>query len=275
MGVGGYIALALVLVEVMLIAFLVTQKTNVRLFLAASITVFVFTGFFWIDNRVIKITIHRIGTIQAAADLANRYVQEIRNIKEDVERQRQVVNVVATEAQATDQVINELTKKNIEAADQLQSIKKQLEQAQNLNHKLQQEQEYIFLAKYNVLGLFGLAMPPLVEHSALNNIIGAYIHHEPNGEFHWDCTPEALKAYTESIKAESNFPFAYYYRGSCARKDNTGDWQNDMATARAILNITTHIPGHNANHDAVLKWIDTGNMGRPYVVPPRDKTVIP
>jgi len=98
MGVGGYIALALVLVEVMLIAFLVTQKTNVRSFLAASIIVFVFTGFFWIDNRVIKITIHRIGTIQAAADLANRYVQEIRNIKEDVERQREVVNVVATAA---------------------------------------------------------------------------------------------------------------------------------------------------------------------------------
>ena len=217
------------------------------------------------DNRVTKITIPKIGTIEAAADIAKQYAQDISNIKADVERQKQVIDAVATAAHATDQVINELTKKNTQATDQLRQITEQLEQAQRLTHRLQQGQEYADAARYNPLGLFGLATPPLVEHSALNNILGPYVHHEPNNDFHWDCTPEALKAYTEATEFESKFPFAYFYRGSCERDSNTGDWQHDMVTARTILSITTQIPGHNANHDNVLKWIDIGNLGHPYM----------
>ena len=68
--VGGYVALALVLVEVALIFFLIKDKTSVGLFSAASIAIFPFAAFFWMDNRVTKITIpkcptqNRIGSVK-------------------------------------------------------------------------------------------------------------------------------------------------------------------------------------------------------------------
>jgi hypothetical protein len=71
-----------------------------------------------------------------------------------------------------------------------------------------------------------------------------------------------VKAYTEAIKLESKFPFAYYYRAGCEKAGNTGDWQRDVDAAGAILRITTQIPGHHANHDEVLKWIDAGDLGK-------------
>jgi hypothetical protein len=125
---------------------------------------------------------------------------------------------------------------------------------------LQRQQEYSNVARYNAFGLLGLANPPLVEHQPLNNILGSYLRGQNN--LSWDCTPEALNAYTEAIKLESKFPFAYYYRASCEKADNTGDWQLDLDTARTIFGITTQIPGHNVNHDEVLKWIEAGYLGK-------------
>lgn len=132
---------------------------------------------------------------------------------------------------------------------------------QNELRALQQKQEYSNMARYNAFGLLGLARAPLTEHSPLNKILGSYLHEVPNN-VQWDCIPEAVEAYTEAIKLESKFPFAYYYRAGCEKADNTGDWQHDLDTARIILRITTQIPGHHPNHDEVLKWIEAGDLGK-------------
>lgn len=122
------------------------------------------------------------------------------------------------------------------------------------------QQDYSSVSRYNAFGLLGLARPPLTEHSSLNNIIGNYLHEVPNNIV-WDCTPEAVKAYTQAIKFEPKFPFTYYYKAGCEKEGSAADWQHDLDTARTILKITTQIPGHHPHHDTVLQWIRAGNLG--------------
>jgi hypothetical protein len=46
-------------------------------------------------NRVTEITIASVGTIKTAANLATQYVDDIKNIKADVEQQRQEIAAAA------------------------------------------------------------------------------------------------------------------------------------------------------------------------------------
>jgi hypothetical protein len=154
-------------------------------------------------------------------------------------------------------VIKELAKKNDKATEQLQQVAEQLAQAKKLTEQLQEKLEYSNVARYSALGLLGLAGAGLKETSPLNEILGSYVHNDPNN-FHWDCTPGAMDAYTKAISLEAKFPFSYYYQGACNKANNIGDWQRDIETSRNILLITTQIPGHNANHDEILKLIDAG-----------------
>jgi hypothetical protein len=121
--------------------------------------------------------------------------------------------------------------------------------------QLQTRQEYSNVARYDALGLLGLAGVGLTEKSPLNDIFGRYVHNDPK-EFRFDCTPDAVNAYTAAIKLESKLPFPYYYRGACNMLNNVEGWQHDFDTAREILAITTQIPTHHVNHDQVLKLMD-------------------
>ena len=132
MEVGEYVALALVLVEVALIFFFVRGTTTKGAFITASFPIVFLAAFFWNGSRVTEITIASVGTIKTAATLATQYIDDIRNIKADVERQKQVIDAVATAAHATDRVITELSDKNDKAADQLRQVTEQLEEAKKL-----------------------------------------------------------------------------------------------------------------------------------------------
>ena len=142
-------------------------------------------------------------------------------------------------------------------ADQLGHVTEQFAQAKQLTDDLQKKQEYSNVARYGATGLLGWAGVGLKENSPLNKILGPYLHDDPNN-FHWDCTPEAITAYTEAIKSERKFPFPYYYRATCNKANNAGDWQRDVEIARNTLLITTQIPGHHVNHDEILEFIDAG-----------------
>lgn len=215
---------------------------------------------FWMADRVTELIIPNIGTIRAAADLASQYADEIKSIKADVDRQKQVIDFVAMAAHATDRVMTELTEKNAKATTQLQQVAEQLATAQQLTHEIQQRQEYAEVARLGLDGLLGLAGTGLKETTPLNNILGKYIHADPNTEVRTECTPEAQKAYTDAINLENKFPFSYYYRALCNQRTRSGDWQHDIDTARRILLITTQIPGHNKGHDELLKLLDTGKF---------------
>jgi hypothetical protein len=195
---GGYVALALLVVEVVLIFSLVRRKTTKGVFALVSLVILFAVAFFWMGDRVTEMTIRGIGTIKTAANLAAQYVEDIKNIKTDIEKQKQVITT------------------------RLKELTQQIDQAQQLTKQLKQQQEYSDVARHDAFGLLGLASPPLEEKSALNDIFGRYVHSDP-AEFRFDCTPEAISAYASAIAFDIKFPFPYYYRGICNKMNNTGD----------------------------------------------------
>ena len=84
---GRYVALALVVIEVLLIIFFVLGKTPKGSFIAASFPIVFLAGFFWMGGRVTEMTIAGVGTIKTAVDLATQYVADIKQIKAEVERE--------------------------------------------------------------------------------------------------------------------------------------------------------------------------------------------
>jgi cell division protein FtsB len=89
---NGYIAIALIAVLVVLIFSLVRGKTTKGVFTIVS-PVVVFTAiFFWMADRVTEMIIPGVGTIKTAATLATQYVEDIKNIKSDIEHQRAQIN---------------------------------------------------------------------------------------------------------------------------------------------------------------------------------------
>jgi hypothetical protein len=85
---GGYVAVALVIVEVVLVFFFARGKTAKTAFVMASFAIMFLAAFFWTGNRVTEITIASVGTIKTAANLATQYVEDIKNITADAERQK-------------------------------------------------------------------------------------------------------------------------------------------------------------------------------------------
>ena len=98
---GGYVAVALVVVEVVLVFFFARGKTTKTAFVIASFAIMFLAAFFWMGNRVTEITIASVGTIKTAANLATQYVEDIKNIKADAESQRKEVTA-AVEALKTE-----------------------------------------------------------------------------------------------------------------------------------------------------------------------------
>jgi hypothetical protein len=88
---GGYIAIALIAVEVVLIFSLMRGKTTKGVFGLVSPVIFFAAGFFWMGDRVTEMTIRGVGTIKTAVNIANQYVEDIRKIKADLEQQQQKI----------------------------------------------------------------------------------------------------------------------------------------------------------------------------------------
>jgi len=85
---GGYIAIALIAVEVVLIFSLVRGKTTKGVFAIVSPVILFAVAFFWMGDRVTEMTIRGVGTIKTAVNIANQYVEDIRIIKDDLEKQK-------------------------------------------------------------------------------------------------------------------------------------------------------------------------------------------
>jgi hypothetical protein len=126
--VGGYVAVALVVIEVVLVVFFARGKTTKTAFAMASLAIIFLAVFFWMGNRVTEITIASVGTIKTAANLATQYVEDIKNIKTDAERQRKEV----TEAL-------EMLKKEIEQARaETKNIKQRMADRVLSDHEIQE-----------------------------------------------------------------------------------------------------------------------------------------
>lgn len=86
---GRYIAIALIAVQVILIFSLVRGKTTKAVFAIVSPVIVFAAAFFWMGDRVTEMSIRGVGTIKTAVNAAQEYVEQIRLIKEDLEKQKQ------------------------------------------------------------------------------------------------------------------------------------------------------------------------------------------
>jgi hypothetical protein len=149
------------------------------------------------------------------------------------------------------------------ASSSLQAYKsrRRADHLQNEVAMLQQRQEYWDVSKLNAVGLTGIARFPLAEHSPINDLVAPHIKLEPH--FSVDCLPEAMTAFGTAIEMNDKFPFPYYYRALCNYANHRHVCQQDLEKAQFILSITTTIPGHNQNHDEVLKFIQADGANPP------------
>jgi hypothetical protein len=122
------------------------------------------------------------------------------------------------------------------------------------SHDLRNKVEYSEVARLDVFGTTGAAGPGLLERSPIKDIIGAYVHTD-GGQLRWECSTDAIDAFSLAMARNSKFPFPYYYRGSCLRAAQKVEWRADITKALEILEITTQIPGHHVNHEEVLTMI--------------------
>jgi hypothetical protein len=129
----------------------------------------------------------------------------------------------------------------------------------------------------------------LIVNDGLYRITQPFVHLDTNSTNltgRWDRTRAALDAYDTAIGQNARFPFTYFYRATCRKEAaancrtegsvgagqnrrrrlharaacERGDWHHDIQIAQRILLITTALPDHNANHDALLKRINDGNL---------------
>jgi hypothetical protein len=94
---GRYVALALLIVGVVLIFALVRGKTTKGVFAIVSPVIFFAAAFFWMEDRVTEMTIRGVGTIKTAVNIANQYVEDIRQIKADLDQQKQKITTQIAE----------------------------------------------------------------------------------------------------------------------------------------------------------------------------------
>src|SRR5262249_51133141 len=88
-------------------------------FVMASFAIMFLAAFFWMGNRATEITIASVGTIKTAANLATQYVDDIKNIKADAERQRKEVTAAV---EALTKEIEEARNKKTYATDVCSSL---------------------------------------------------------------------------------------------------------------------------------------------------------
>ena len=84
-----------------------------------------------------------------------------------------------------------------------------------------------------------------------------YAHYK-DGQIIFNCDPGAKEACREVIDKMPTYPFAYYFLAKCLREENDNSWVEMAQKAKQILELTTQIAGHKADHDNVLR--DVNNL---------------
>jgi hypothetical protein len=225
---GPYVALGLLVVWIVLVFLPLVSPRKAASFAVASTFIALMAPVFWLAPEITELSISHIGTFKTNVEQASSYFEQIKSIRDKVEAEDQAI--AATVA--------------------------------SINQRASEQLEYYDDARLNAMGSVSIGGPgvEVMANSEINNIIAPYVH--PAADLHgqWDCTPAALDAYSKAISHDGKFPFAYYYRATCRKAVGEGDWQQDIQKARDILLITTRLPGHHSDHDALLKRINDGNL---------------
>lgn len=112
--------------------------------------------------------------------------------------------------------------------------------------------EYSYIAALNLEGSEFRAGRGLTLSGGLPNLMKD-VFIEDGDQVRFKCGPEFQEIYKEVIEIEPKFPFSYFALADCRKLLGKDDWVEYAEKAVKILQITTQIAGHKAEHDQVLE----------------------
>ena len=133
------------------------------------------------------------------------------------------------------------------------------ERASQYEHELQGVRQYSETAKYNVLGLTGIAGAGLKENSPIARALeGAYIEieRETGPEYHPRCDAQGLAQFGNVVKEFPDFPFSYWALAKCLKQAGNPKWRVYAERAMSILEHTTRIGKRSRNHDEAREQME-------------------
>ena len=126
------------------------------------------------------------------------------------------------------------------------------ERTSQLEHGQQGLSQYSSMAKYNVLGLTGIAGVGLKENSPIARALkGAYIkvETETEPEYQPQCDVQGLALFVSVAREFPDFPFSHWALAHCLKRLGNPQWRIHAESAMNILQHTTRISGHSPDHD--------------------------
>ena len=133
------------------------------------------------------------------------------------------------------------------------------ERTSQLEHEVQGLRQYTKVAKYNVLGLTGIAGEGLKENSAINKALeGAYIKKETQSgpEYYPRCDAHGLDRFINVVRKFPDFPFSYWALAKCLKQMGDPRWRAYGKRAMSIFQHTTRIGERSPHHDQAQKQLE-------------------
>ena len=133
------------------------------------------------------------------------------------------------------------------------------ERTSQLESELQGLRQYSKVAKYNALGLTGIAGAGIKENSPINQALeGAYIEEETQtgSVYHPRCDDQGIARFEIVAREFPNFPFSYWALAKCLKQMGDSQWRAYGERAMSIFQHTTLISERSPHHDQARKQME-------------------
>jgi uncharacterized phage infection (PIP) family protein YhgE len=141
-GYGPFVALLLLLLWVLMLVRLTLGRLKVMPFVAASGFMVLIVPFFWLSDGITEWSISRVGSFKTNAEQAHKYLDEIRFVRDKVDRDERAIELATKDAQNAAALANELGSKLAQADQSLQRLTEQLGTATQTNIELKRASQF-------------------------------------------------------------------------------------------------------------------------------------
>lgn len=128
-----------------------------------------------------------------------------------------------------------------------------------LEHELQGLRRYGRVAKYNALGLTGIAGEGLKENSPIARALkGAYINTEgeAGAQYRPRCDAQGIDRFANVARKFPDFPFSHWALAKCLKQAGNPQWRTHAVRAMTIFEQTTRIGERSSHHDQARKQME-------------------
>lgn len=133
------------------------------------------------------------------------------------------------------------------------------ERTSQLHQELEGLRRYSKVAKYNALGLTGIAGEGLKENSPIARALeGAYteVKKDSGPEYFPRCDEQGLSRFANVAKEFPDYPFSYWALAKCLKPIGSPHWRAYAERAMAILEHTTRVSERSPHHDQARKQME-------------------